>query len=176
MFVTHTTAHGNARSLTHWARPGIESTTSWFLVRFVLAVPQRNSESAFLTSFQADDAANPRTTLRNLPKATQPVPGEAEWISHGVSESPGPRGCSQMPGYKHLEKRKKEREKEREGGRVSFSGGEYRMAGWEISEDVTEHKTCHSSFHSRIIYTVLPTLSLSWSHPPDPNKRQAEQK
>ena len=32
---TYTTAHGNARSLTHWARPGIEPTTSWFLVRFV---------------------------------------------------------------------------------------------------------------------------------------------
>ena len=27
--------HSNVGSLTHWARPGIESTTSWFLVRFV---------------------------------------------------------------------------------------------------------------------------------------------
>ena len=27
--------HGNTRSLTHWARPGIEPTTSWFLVGFV---------------------------------------------------------------------------------------------------------------------------------------------
>ena len=35
MSVTHTTAHGNTRSLTHWARPGIEPATSWFLVRFV---------------------------------------------------------------------------------------------------------------------------------------------
>ena len=33
--VTYTTAHGNARSLTHWARPWIEPATSWFLVRFV---------------------------------------------------------------------------------------------------------------------------------------------
>ena len=37
--VTYTTAHGNTRSLTHWARPGIEPTTSWFLVRFVSVVP-----------------------------------------------------------------------------------------------------------------------------------------
>ena len=29
------TAHGNARSLTHWARPGIEHATSWILVGFV---------------------------------------------------------------------------------------------------------------------------------------------
>ena len=30
---TYTTAHGNAGSLTHWARPGIKP--SWFLVGFV---------------------------------------------------------------------------------------------------------------------------------------------
>ena len=28
------TAHGNARSLTHWVRPGIKPATSWFLVGF----------------------------------------------------------------------------------------------------------------------------------------------
>ena len=27
--------HSNARSSTHWARPGIEPTTSWFLVGFI---------------------------------------------------------------------------------------------------------------------------------------------
>ena len=32
---TYTTAHNNARSLTHWARPGIKLATSWFLVGFV---------------------------------------------------------------------------------------------------------------------------------------------
>ena len=31
--VAYTTAHGNARSLVHWARPGIKPATSWFLVR-----------------------------------------------------------------------------------------------------------------------------------------------
>ena len=30
-------SHSNARSLTHWVRPGIESTLSWFLVGFVSA-------------------------------------------------------------------------------------------------------------------------------------------
>ena len=29
------TAHSNARSLTHWMRPGIEPTSSWILVRFI---------------------------------------------------------------------------------------------------------------------------------------------
>ena len=32
---TYTTAQGNSGSLTHWARPGIELATSWFLVGFV---------------------------------------------------------------------------------------------------------------------------------------------
>ena len=32
---TYTTAHSNTGSLTHWARPGIDPTTSWFLVGFV---------------------------------------------------------------------------------------------------------------------------------------------
>ena len=33
-------SHSNARSLTHGARPGIEPTSSWILVRFVIAEPQ----------------------------------------------------------------------------------------------------------------------------------------
>ena len=32
---TYTTAHGNTGPLTHWVRPGIESTTSWFLAGFI---------------------------------------------------------------------------------------------------------------------------------------------
>ena len=38
---TYTTAQGNAGSLIHWARPGIEPASSWMLVRFVFAEPQR---------------------------------------------------------------------------------------------------------------------------------------
>ena len=33
--VTYITAQGNTVSLTHWARPGIKSLSSWMLVRFV---------------------------------------------------------------------------------------------------------------------------------------------
>ena len=39
--VTYTTAHGNTGSLTHWTRPGIKPTTSWFLVIFISAAPQQ---------------------------------------------------------------------------------------------------------------------------------------
>ena len=35
MSVTYTTAHGNARSLTHWVRAGIKPASSWMLVEFV---------------------------------------------------------------------------------------------------------------------------------------------
>ena len=37
--MTYTTAHDNARSLTHWARPGSEPATSWFLIGFTSAAP-----------------------------------------------------------------------------------------------------------------------------------------
>ena len=36
---TYTTAHGNARSITHWTRPGIEPVTLWFLLGLVSAAP-----------------------------------------------------------------------------------------------------------------------------------------
>ena len=36
----YTTAHCNARSLTHWVRPGIKPTNSWLLVGFISAAPQ----------------------------------------------------------------------------------------------------------------------------------------
>ena len=47
---TYTTAHGNARSLAHWVRSGIESSTSWLLVGFVSAAPQQELQlsSTFL--------------------------------------------------------------------------------------------------------------------------------
>ena len=38
--VTYTIAHGNAESLIHWARPGIEPVSSSILVRFVSAEPR----------------------------------------------------------------------------------------------------------------------------------------
>ena len=38
--VTYTTAHSNARSLTHWTRPGIKPRSSWMLVGFITTEPQ----------------------------------------------------------------------------------------------------------------------------------------
>ena len=42
MSATYTTAHSNATSLTHWMRPGVESASSWMLVRFVSAQPRQD--------------------------------------------------------------------------------------------------------------------------------------
>ena len=39
--VTYTAADGNARSLTHWSRPGIKTTSSRMLVRFITAELQQ---------------------------------------------------------------------------------------------------------------------------------------
>ena len=38
---TYTTAHGNARSSTHWARPVIKPSFSWILSGFITVEPQR---------------------------------------------------------------------------------------------------------------------------------------
>ena len=40
LWFIYTTAHSNARSLTHWAKPGIIPASSWILVRFLSAEPQ----------------------------------------------------------------------------------------------------------------------------------------
>ena len=45
---TYTTAHGHAGSLTHWARPGIEPTISWFLVGFISAAPRRELHNFYI--------------------------------------------------------------------------------------------------------------------------------
>ena len=47
---TYTTTHGNTGSLTHWAKPGMEPETSWFLVGFVSAVPERERQYFFKES------------------------------------------------------------------------------------------------------------------------------
>ena len=39
--VNYTKSHGNARSLTHWSRPGMEPASSWILVGFVTTDPWR---------------------------------------------------------------------------------------------------------------------------------------
>ena len=37
----YTTAHGNAGSLIHWARPGVKHKSSWILVGFITTEPRR---------------------------------------------------------------------------------------------------------------------------------------
>ena len=43
-------AHGNAGSLTHWARPGIQPMSSWILVGFVSTAPRRELHASTLLS------------------------------------------------------------------------------------------------------------------------------
>ena len=46
---TYTTAaRGNAGSLTHWARPGIEPASSWILVGFISTLPQGELRKTYL--------------------------------------------------------------------------------------------------------------------------------
>jgi len=51
MSVIYTTAQGNTRSLTHWARPGIEPVSSWILVRFVCWATMGPPSQEFFVGF-----------------------------------------------------------------------------------------------------------------------------
>ena len=51
MSLTYTTAHCNTGSLTHWARPGIEPSSSWIQVRFISAEPWQELPSVLLLSW-----------------------------------------------------------------------------------------------------------------------------
>ena len=44
----YTAADGNARSLTHWARPGMEPASSWILVRFVTCWATRETPNSII--------------------------------------------------------------------------------------------------------------------------------
>ena len=45
------TAHGNTRSLTHWAKPEIKHVSSWMLVRFVSTEPWGKPPFFFLRTY-----------------------------------------------------------------------------------------------------------------------------
>ena len=44
----YTTAHGNAKSLTYWVRPGVKPASSWMLARFICTEPQWELQLDFL--------------------------------------------------------------------------------------------------------------------------------
>ena len=46
MSMSYITAHGNARSPTYWARPGIKPASSWILVVFISTAPQWELQSS----------------------------------------------------------------------------------------------------------------------------------
>ena len=76
--VTYTTAHGNARSLTPWERPGIEPLPSWILVGFV-------------------NCWAPKGTLKLChPKATMVFGRMGTWEGNSGKALPWEEGCSSV--------------------------------------------------------------------------------
>ena len=73
----HTTAHGIARSLTHWMRLGIKPATSWFLVGFVnhwatTGTPKMEDvNEAFFIPERRTTRTSPGTTEHQLWKTMQ---------------------------------------------------------------------------------------------------------
>ena len=63
-------SHGNAGSLTHRARPGIEPASSWTLVGFIVPLsPNRNSSFSLFLSGAVGFLAELLSSSRCLPKA-----------------------------------------------------------------------------------------------------------
>ena len=67
---TYTTVHSNARSLTHWARPGIEPVSSWILVGFISAVPQWEQPLQTLNIYQLLKEGTRTTVINKLSNST----------------------------------------------------------------------------------------------------------
>ena len=82
--LTYTTARGNARSLTRWTRPGIESVSSWILVGFISAVPQRELPHFFLMATPAYGNSLARDWIWAIAMAT-PFP-----LTHCIEPGIGP--------------------------------------------------------------------------------------
>ena len=83
-FVTYTTAHGNAGSLTHWARPGIELTSSWMLARSITTEPRREPKVTTSTVTNKwhwfTDCANPNGCLWNNTIAQNNKKAAMRWM------------------------------------------------------------------------------------------------
>ena len=74
---SYTTAHDNAWSLTHWARPGIELVSSWTLVMFVIAETRWELLNNFLesTDMHYDPVREMRKNLNKLLLILVPING-----------------------------------------------------------------------------------------------------
>ena len=57
--VTYSTAHGHARSFTHWARPGMEPSTLWFLDSFLLCHDRSSSHPCFYRASLSQSLQSP---------------------------------------------------------------------------------------------------------------------
>ena len=92
MSVTYNTAHGNARSLTHWAKPGMEPESSGILVRFFTTELWRELPSfwflcliPFSCLTELANASN--TMLSNSDDKEYPVgvPAVVQWVKDPVT-------------------------------------------------------------------------------------------
>ena len=63
----HATVNSNARSLTHWVRPGIEPTSSWILVRVVTHWATTGTpEKSFLVQITSSSYSRPGSVLLSV--------------------------------------------------------------------------------------------------------------
>ena len=85
--VTYTTVHGNARSsLTHWARPGIETSSSWILTTsswtlVVSAALQQELQKPNVEFFLIAQKRINKATVWDAKEICQSEKNKWEWIT-----------------------------------------------------------------------------------------------
>jgi len=89
---TYTTTHSNTGSLTHWARPGIEPATSWFLMGFVnhwatMGTPMPPVSSSPLDSLSLNIILSQSVIWARTEKNADDAQAKIKWIwKRGVLE------------------------------------------------------------------------------------------
>ena len=73
LWPTYTTAHDNTRSLTHWAKPGIEPATSWFLVRFISTTPRQELSSCLFYEYMYSKIVIKKSIYQNPKTSILPI-------------------------------------------------------------------------------------------------------
>ena len=100
MSLTYTTAHSNAGSLTHWAKPGIEPTSSWTLC-WVLNPLSHNGNSGNILSYISSFSPFHRLAKLHHPNPSQVLCGWVnKWTQHSeASATLSHRRCTGVSGF-----------------------------------------------------------------------------
>ena len=93
---TYTTAHGNAGSLTHWARPGMEPTSSWMLAGFVNHWAMTELQRGQGSKLVPEDDSSPHTSKGISYSWRHSLAQLEKWADDGLFPSESKKGQKEV--------------------------------------------------------------------------------